>query len=90
MPRFTEEANAGKQDVDEEKADGGEEGEEEEEEEAGTDPRLSLQFSESLPLYTLPAHDLGGWGGQRDIVMVLKMKQHLFDLPTFHSGTFCY
>lgn len=52
--------------MDEEKVDGGEGGEEEgEEEEAtgtdvGVDPRLSLQFSESLPLYTFPvwaAHD---------------------------------
>lgn len=47
--------------MDEEKVDGGEEGEEgeeEEEEETGTDedvdPRLSLQFSELLPLYTFP------------------------------------
>lgn len=53
-------ANAGKDEVDEEKVDGGEEGEEEEEEEEETgkdedvDPRLSLQFSESLPLYIFP------------------------------------
>ncbi len=57
---FVDNANAGKEEVDEEEADGGEEGEEEEEdeEEAGrdddVDPRLSLQFSESLPLYTFP------------------------------------
>lgn len=47
----------------EEKVDGGEEGEEEEEEEheedevgkdEGVDPRLSLQFSESLPLQIFP------------------------------------
>lgn len=68
LPLFAEDANAGKEDMEEEKADGGEEEEEEEEEEeqeeTGTDedvdPRLSLQFSESLPLCTLPvwtAHD---------------------------------
>lgn len=54
-------ANAGKEEVDEEKVDGGEEGEEDEDEEAeetgrdeDVDPRLSLQFSESLPLYIFP------------------------------------
>ncbi len=59
---FTEDANAGKEEADEEKVDGGEEGEdedeeeEEEEEETGRDedPRLSLQFSESLPFNTFP------------------------------------
>lgn len=55
--------------MDEEKVEGGEEGEDdeeedEEEEETGrdedVDPRLSLQFSESLPLHIFPiwvAHD---------------------------------
>lgn len=63
--RFTEDANAGKEEVDEEKADGGEEGEDEDEDEdegeeedpgrdEDADPRLSLQFSESLPLLTFP------------------------------------
>lgn len=58
--RFIEEANAGKED-DEEKVVRGEDGEDEdedEEEEMGwdedVDPRLSLQFSESLPLATFP------------------------------------
>lgn len=59
---FTD-VNAGKEEVDEDKVDGGEEGEEEEEEEheedeagndEGVDPRLSLQFSESLPLHIFP------------------------------------
>ncbi len=71
-----DDANAGKEEVDEEEADGGEEGEEEEEdeEEAGrdddVDPRLSLQFSESLPLYTFPvwaAHE-----GDRETVWCIK------------------
>lgn len=53
---LNEEENAGKEDVDEENVDGGEDGEEleeeEEEEERGTDEGvgLSLQLSESLPL----------------------------------------
>lgn len=55
--------NAGKEEVDEEKLEGGDEGDEEEEEEdeeeeagkdEGVDPRLSLQFSESLPLNIFP------------------------------------
>ena len=57
-----EDANAGKEEVEEEKAGGGEEGEDGEVEEgeevdAGRDvePRLSLQFSESLPLHTFAA-----------------------------------
>lgn len=66
---FTDDANAGKEEVDEEKVEGGEDGEEEEEEDEeeeeagkdeGVDPRLSLQFSESLPLHIFPvwaAHD---------------------------------
>ena len=57
---FTEDANAGKEEVEEAKVGGGEvgeDGEEEgEEEETGrdVDPRRSLQFSESLPLNTFP------------------------------------
>lgn len=53
---LNEEENAGKEEVDEENVDGGEDGEEleeeEEEEERGTDEGvgLSLQLSESLPL----------------------------------------
>lgn len=60
---FTKDANTGKEDAEGE-VDGGEEGEEEEEEEeedkeeTGRDedvePRLSLQLSESLPLYAFP------------------------------------
>lgn len=58
---FIEDANAGKEEVDDAKVDGGEEGEEvdeEAEEETGrdedVDPRLSLQFSQLLPLHTFP------------------------------------
>lgn len=67
---FTDEENAGKEEVDKEKVDGVDDGEgldeEEEEEERGTDedadPCRSLQFSESLPLGTFAdgaAHDWG-------------------------------
>lgn len=56
--RFIEEANRGKEDGGENVV-GGEDGEDEdEEEETGwdedADPRLSLQFSESLPFATFP------------------------------------
>lgn len=70
----------------EEKVDGGEEGEEEEEEEheedevgkdEGVDPRLSLQFSESLPLQIFPVWAAHGWRRQRGNV-TLKLTSGFF------------
>lgn len=57
-----EDTNAGKEEADEAKVDGGEEGEEEEEEEEAEETRrdedrdscLSLQLSQLLPLHTFP------------------------------------
>ena len=89
---FAEDANAGKEEDEEENVHWGEEGEEEEEEEEeeetgrDDDPRLSLQFSELLPLNTFPVWAARGWRDTERHCDVLKINWSFFHVQQFTAA----